>query len=318
MKEEFKEIGGYFGLEEFGGQEYYPDAAAVNSGRNALLYILKCRKAEKIYIPRFLCDSVFRMCQREGIPYGEYDINDDFTPDFRGNLGDGEYLYIVNYYGQISKEQIKNFKIRYGRIIIDNVQAFFQKPAAGEDTVYSCRKFFGVPDGGYAFTEENRLILTKIDVSRERMNHILGRFEESGSVYYDAFRDNDEKFYHLPLRGMSRITHNILRGVNYGQVREKRNANFSFLADNLGGLNGKNFKFPDGAYCYPFYCKNGPEIRRILAEKRIYVATLWPNVIKNGSGRERDFAENILPLPCDQRYGEEDMGILVREIKKII
>lgn len=318
MKEDLKEIGGYFGLEEFTGQEYYPGAAAVNSGRNALLYILKCRKAEKIYIPGFLCDSVFRMCQREGIPYGEYDIKDDFTPDFQGSLGGGEYLYIVNYYGQLSGDFIKSLKDEYKRIIVDNVQAFFQKPADGSDTVYSCRKFFGVPDGGYAYTECRERLLMETDFSKNRMTHILGRFEESGSAYYGDFQENDEKFYGLPLMAMSRVTHNILRGVNYGDVKKKRNANFRVLADNLGESNGKEFKFWEGPYCYPFYCKDGPKVRRILAEKKIYIATLWPNVIKNRGGRDRDFAENILPLPCDQRYREEDMERLSEEIKKII
>ena len=33
-----KEIGGYFGLEELISNEYYPDLAAVNNARCALLY----------------------------------------------------------------------------------------------------------------------------------------------------------------------------------------------------------------------------------------------------------------------------------------
>ena len=70
-----KEIGGYFGFESFQGKEYYTGLTAVNSGRNALLYILKARNIQKLIIPRFLCDSISELCKREGYPYEEYAIN---------------------------------------------------------------------------------------------------------------------------------------------------------------------------------------------------------------------------------------------------
>ena len=42
-----KEIGGYFGLEKLISNEYYPDLAAVNNARCALLYIIKARHYKK-------------------------------------------------------------------------------------------------------------------------------------------------------------------------------------------------------------------------------------------------------------------------------
>ena len=46
--------------------------------------------------------------------------------------------------------------------------------------------------------------------------------------------------------------------------------------------------------------------------------TLWPNVITNKlkGTLEYDMALNILPLPCDQRYNEEDMEYMIEIIKK--
>ena len=49
------------------------------------------------------------------------------------------------------------------------------------------------------------------------------------------------------------------------------------------------------------------ELKKRLAEKKIYVATLWPNVLKCDGALEKDYAENILPLPCDQSYDVNDM-----------
>ena len=145
-----KEIGGYFELEQFSGKEYYPDLIALNNARNALLYILKARKIKKIYIPYFLCDSVANICEREGYSYEYYSIDERFLPIFDKTLCPDEYLYIVNFYGQINNQTLKTLKQKYYNVIFDNVQAFFQKPVKGIDTIYSCRKFFGVPDGGYS------------------------------------------------------------------------------------------------------------------------------------------------------------------------
>lgn len=312
-----REIGGYFGLEQFAGCEYYPALVGVNSGRNALLYILKVRGYRKLYIPRFLCDSVAALCRREGYAYEEYAIDENFLPVFAHACAADEAIYIVNFYGQISDAALLDMKDRWSNIIFDNVQAFFRKPLPGIDTVYSCRKFFGVPDGGYAACEGATLQLEQ-DASRDRMTHILGRFEDCGSAFYGAFQENDDRFYHLPLRAMSRLTRNILRGVDYESVRQKRNENYAVLSAALDGKNSLMLKGTDGPYCYPFYCKNGMQIKRRLAERKIYVPTLWPNVREYEGTLEKDYAENILPLPCDQRYSVEDMEHIVEELRRCI
>lgn len=307
-----REIGGYFGLEQFTGKPYHDRLTAVNSGRNALLYIIRARNIKKLYIPRFLCDTVWKLCLREGIAYEEYGIDGSFSPLFDRELDEGEWLYVVNYYGQITDAQVMEWKAKYGRVILDNVQDFFRKPLPDVDTVYSCRKFFGVPDGGYAACS-GKVPLEK-DASRSRMVHLLGRYETSGSEYYGDFQSNDEKFYELPLLEMSPITCNILRAVDYEEVRQKRNRNYDILAQTLNTKNRLTLRSPDGPYCYPFYCENGMAVKRALAQKKIYVPTLWPNVLEQGSVLEKDYAENILPLPVDQRYGEEDMNRVLEEL----
>ena len=310
-----KEIGGYFGLEEFAGREYHQDLVAVNSARNALLYILKVRKVKKLYIPYFLCDTVAELCKREGFPYEEYGIGSDFLPVFDRPLEAGAWFYVVNFYGQISNEKISQLKNRWDRLIVDNVQAFFQRPVPGVDTVYSCRKFFGVPDGGYAACSGTLPEELAVDSSKDRMKHILGRFEGTGSDYYMDFQNNDEGFYALELRSMSRLTHNILRAVDYDASRERRNANYKQLEAALGQHNRLQLTAPDGPYCYPFYCENGMAVKKQLAQKKIYVPTLWPNVVDTEHWPlEVDYAQNILPLPVDQRYGSEDINRIREEL----
>ena len=183
-----REIGGYFELEQLIHKEYYPNLIALSHARNSLLYVLKARKIRKLYIPFFLCNSVSDLCNREGYRYEYYHIDKNFMPVFEADLQPGEYLYVVNYYGQIDEQKAKLLHCRYGNVIFDNVQAFFQQPVAGMDTIYSCRKFFGVPDGAYLATDAKLDEPLPADTSKDRMEHVLGRFEGAASDYYAVFQ----------------------------------------------------------------------------------------------------------------------------------
>lgn len=295
------------GLEQLVCRPWYHDLIPVNSGRNALLYLIRAKRIQKLYIPAFLCDSVSLLCDRYGFDYAFYSIHGDFTPDFDRELVEGEWLYVVNYYGQITPEKAKAYQNRFGNVILDNVQAFFQRPVPGMDTVYSCRKFFGVPDGGYVATDAVLEEPLEWDVSKDRMRHVLGRFEGCGSDYYSDFQANDEAFEEMPLRTMSRLTRNILGAVDYDGVRTRRNENYAVLEQALGASNKLKLTAPDGPYCYPYYHPNGMALKKWLASQKVYVATLWPNVLSLEGTLEKDYAENILPLPCDQRYDSADM-----------
>lgn len=311
-----KEIGGYFGLEPLISNEYYPDLIALNNARNALLYLLKSTNIKKLYIPYFLCDSVSGICDREGYSYEYYNIGQDFLPIFDQHLDNGEYIYVVNYYGQLNNSMVQMLQKRHGNIIFDNVQAFFQRPVKGIDTLYSCRKFFGVPDGAYLATDALLDEPLTQDVSKDRMKHVLGRYEhDCASDYYADFKTNDDSFVGLELRSMSKLTHNILGAIDYQRVIAKRNQNWIALHDALGKINKLSLTMPNGPYMYPFYHENGMEIKKKLAQKRIFVPTLWPNVLDfNDCELEKDYAQNILPLPVDQRYDAEDMKRIIQKI----
>lgn len=310
-----KEIGGYLELETLIHREYYPELLALNTARNAFVYLCKARNIQKVYLPYFLCDSLAGVCRREHIDYGYYPLGADFLPQFDRTLGAHEWLYVVNYYGQMRRDQMEALKSAYGNLIMDNVQAFFERPVPGVDTIYSCRKFFGVPDGAYLSTDAAELPL-EADSSRERMAHLLGRYEgDSASAYYEAFQHNEERFDALPLRAMSRITHALLGAVDYDAVIRKRDANWACLHGALGARNRLQLIAPAGPYMYPLYIENGAQIRKALVKQKIYIPTLWPNVLDfDGCELEKDYAENILPLPVDQRYSEEDMRYLVEQI----
>ena len=179
-----KEIGGYLEFERYSGKEFYSDLIALNTARNALAYLVKSLEIKKVYVPYFLCNSIQNVCLRENIPFEKYHINSSFLPEFDKNqLADNEYLYVVNYYGLLSDRQIKNLKKTYSNIIVDNVQAFFRKPLKKIPAIYSCRKFFGVPDGAYVYSPGGKTLTLEQDYSFDRLKHLAGRFEKNASDF---------------------------------------------------------------------------------------------------------------------------------------
>lgn len=314
-----REIGGYIELETFRGRMLHEEATKLNCGRNALAYLCEAKKIEKLYLPYFLCSSVLDVCEKLGVPFEFYHVDETFMPQFPQKLGENEWLYIVNYYGQLSNETLKRWKDQYGRIIVDNAQSYFQLPVEGVDTLYTCRKFFGVADGAFLYTDVRLERELQQDESFERMHFLLGRYERSANEFYAEYAANNKLFAGEPVKMMSKLTQNLLHGVDYDFVCARRTQNFVFLHKQLGGINKLSLNVPQGSFMYPLWIENGAAVRKKLQAEKIYIPTLWPNVLQQlqETAVEYQLAADILPLPVDQRYGAEEMQYLAEQVQKM-
>ena len=301
------------------GSEFHEQGIALNSGRNALRYLIRGRKIKRIWLPKLLCSAISDTCKEENVEILYYLIDKQLRPVLPQGL-EGDWLYLINYYGQYSVEEIRHLGQIYKNIIVDNVQAFYTKPIDGLDTIYTCRKFFGVPDGGYLYTDCTLSEILQKDESYDRLTFLAGRLERSANDFYSAYRENEQRIDELPLRRMSMVTQNLLRGIDYEKIKKDRERNFSYLHEYLKSINQLELYLPDGPYMYPLLVKDGAEIRKRLQEKKIYVPTMWPNVLESLAHEETEYAlaKNILPLPCDQRYDLNDMQYLVKEVYKCL
>ncbi len=315
-----KEYGGYIELETFRGDVFHQNAIVLNSGRHCVEYLIRGKKIKKLFLPYFLCDSINAVCCKLDVETEYYHTDMSLRPIFDKVLKEDEWLYLVNYYGQISNKEICDLKEQYHHIIVDNVQAFFQKPVSGIDTLYSCRKFFGVADGAYLYTDTVYNEPLEEDYSYNRMHFLLGRYEKEASLFYDEYRMNNNVFASLPMRRMSKLTQNLLRGIDYEDVEERRTRNFEYLHKRFKRVNRLRLSAPKGGFMYPLYLTEGAYIREQLQRKKIYIPTLWPDVydVCQKFDVEYDMARNILPLPIDQRYGLSDMESIAEEIEGLL
>lgn len=309
-----KEIGGYLELERFTGPMLHEGALALSSGRACLSYLIEQRGIRKIALPDFNCGVVAEACRAYGVRTRTYRVGLDFRPEEIGTEED-EWLYLVNFYGQLTEKELRSFSARFPKLIVDNAHAYFTPPVPGADTLYTCRKFLGVPDGGFLYTDAPARELPA-DESRERMDFVLGRFERPAGEFFAAASRNNDLLAIEPKR-MSALTENLLRAVDYDRVRDIRTRNFRILHEALGSRNLLRLRETEGAYAYPLMRPEGQALRRKLIERKIYVPQLWPNVPEEqpaGSAACR-LAEQILPLPCDQRYGTEEMAYIIDAVR---
>lgn len=303
-------IGGYFELELRKGEHYHKQALRFNSARNCFEYILLVRKYTKIYIPYYTCEVMLQPLLKYGISYEFYSINDRLEPIELPKLHSKEALLYTNYYG-LKQSYVEFLAGIYGnQLIVDNAQAFFSPRVYGIDTFYSPRKFFGVPDGGYLYTD---IILQKkfiVDESYHRMRHLLLRIEKGAEKGYSLFRKADESLDNQPIHSMSVLTERLLQNVDYSYISKKRRENYQFLQHSLSKSNKLVIR-EDGnsvPMVYPYLTVN-IQLKRKLIDHKVFVATYWPNVEKwcSTDSIECFLAHNLIAIPIDQRYGIEEM-----------
>ncbi|SET11363.1 hypothetical protein [Prevotella sp. kh1p2] len=312
-------IGGYFSLELSNAhkKEYHNFATKLNSGRYCLEYILRAKKYKKVYLPYYVCDAVLQPILKLKLQYEFYHIDAQFhiAEEIKPEI-DGVVLY-CNYFG-LMNDYVKEVANLYSpNVIIDNTQAFFAHPLAGIDTFYTCRKFFGVADGAYLYTDTKIEEPLLQDYSSERMIYLLNRIDKSAEEAFSEYHINEKKFEDNEIKQMSEITRRIMQSVDYADVANRRIANYHLLDKALSQSNVLqiNLGSDEVPMVFPYLCRDN-RLRKKLIQNKVYVATFWPNVEEWAGNKsiEHQLACNLLPLPIDQRYGEKEMNIILNLI----
>jgi dTDP-4-amino-4,6-dideoxygalactose transaminase len=309
-----RSLGGYLELELGRGEAYHASLVGLNTGRNALEYILRANGYKKVYLPGYTCVAVLEPILRAGLDHAFYSIDQDLRPqvDVRTVEEDAAFLY-TNYFG-VCDAHVAGLAKQCGRLIVDNAQAFYAKPPEGVDAFYSARKFFGVPDGGYASTRARLDAPLEDDISYTRCTHLLQRHDLGPEKGYAAYQEAEVALDGLPMRSMSRLTQALMSSIDYAGVADRRRINYALLHAALGGSNRLRLPALGDAVpmAYPFWTSE-PGLRQHLVEARIYTAQYWPNVSETApvGSIDMDLATNLIALPVDQRLTKEDVQRIV-------
>lgn len=322
-----KAIGGYFELADY-EEGIFPhnDGILLNTGRNALEYILRSiGNFTKVYLPYYTCEVVLEPIRKLQIPYSFYHINTDFEIVEDICLEDDEYIIVNNYYG-IKDAYVTELAGKYGHhLIVDCAQAFFAKPIPGIKCFYSTRKFVGVADGGVAYlgNESDGVVqIAGVDCSANHNSHLLKRKQFGAEAGFSDYQANEAKLDNQPIRWMSDSTKEILNHIDYDKVVTKRRENYRFLHDTLSEDNALDLPDFGSFECpmvYPFIAKIDRNLRKELIKNKVFVARYWPNIHPSESfEKEYKMSLSIVPIPCDQRYGQKEMNRIIDVVKTVL
>ena len=310
------EIGGYIELEFEKQGQFYKKAIYLNSARNGIRYIINACKIKRIHLPYYTCPVVWQAVQAEDCEIIPYKIDLNLSP--LNEFDEDDYILYTDYFGVCTKNTQKLAE-KYKNLIADNAMAFYT-PNYGIGSVYSPRKFFGVPDGGIVISDHKYDKKFEKDTSYGRFSHLIKRVDCGSDFAYQDFNKNDDSLINEPIKEMSNLTYKMLGNVNYEKSRQKRLNNFNHLAKILDKIN--LFKVEtdkDGVpMYYPLLLNNSEKLRAELLKNKIFCPKPWRGLFDLFNGEncenERFLHENLIPLIIDQRYGKEEMDKIIEII----
>ncbi len=315
-------MGGFFSL-TFAEEYPFPyeeeaTCAYLNSGRGALACLLQHLhpKPRRALIPRFTCDTVLLPLKQANIPCTRYPVDEQLTPQLPDDATEDDLLILTQYFG-LTGDIVRKQATEYpGPVIVDATTALYDPYIARNGTFYSLRKFAPLADGGIARAPQLLTLPQEEDRSTDRALFLLRRIEEGAEGALNDSERAESDLSPLPRR-MSPLTRHMMRGIPWEKAARQRLCNYTHLHNALRNINRLNLPAsPSSApFCYPLV-SGIPGLRDCLIEAGIALPLLWPEVIRDtpATATENYLARNLLPLPLDQRYHEEDMEQLLQLI----
>ena len=315
-----KAIGGFFEFELLAETAETQNRLLFNSGRSAFAFLLKHHNIRSIQLPRYTCDVILEPLKELGVTYTFYSITLSLLPDFtKGEIDPSIPMVINNYFGVLDNDLAQYYNNPL--VIIDNSQALYSKTTGGLGGFNSFRKFMGMPDGAEVTTSKQSKT-THNDWPRFKVSdnliHLFGRIEDGPEAYYSTFKEADERFTFKKIKAISVISERAFLKVDHKYIADKRKNNFNFLHKKLSMLNELVFNLSENCapLVYPFLVPNGRELKKCLIENKVFVPTYWPNkeIVCLENSLEAYLTENLVALPVDQRYNEEQMEVIYKHI----
>ncbi len=323
-----KEIGSFIELELPQGEEYYQgenNVARLNTGRAAIWHAFRLTGAKAIWVPYYQCESVREFLQKKKCRIKYYHQDRHFNP-IDLTPADNEAILLVNYFGIMSIERMRELAAGYNHVIIDNCQAFFCNPIEGVMNVYSSRKFVGVADGSYVVGKNASRYVDDYSqcYSSDTAAFLLKRIEYGcEGKSYESRMLNEVRVDNEDIMKMSALTRTMLKGADYENNKRKRRENFRIAQTLFGSIN----KIDPMLYMddntipmvYPLVVENDNILGALLAAKH-FQGHWWKYITEElpEGTFEHWLSRYIIPITIDQRYGEKEIRYIHSVVEKAL
>lgn len=347
MKEGREELimGGMFGLEEaprcstlpaFPG----PEALAMVNARSCIRLLVETLRPRCVWLPSYLSPSLLEAVDPRRFTVRYYEMTGDLaiaSADWVDAVIAGDLVIFIDYFGfPCDDSRFRCLRERGVLVLRDASQALLSnRPRQQTDfVVFSPRKLLGVVDGGVLVAPGAP---EKLDEVREvplesppagwwltALNAAILRreFDRHGGDrrWFDLFQEA-ERTQPLGAFRMSELSMTLLRhGFDYDDIARRRRENYEGLLDRLEEI----ALFPElppsvVPLGFPVRLENRAEVRRALFDHEIYPPVHWslPAGVPRRFADSHRLAEQILTLPCDQRYDVDGMDSMARLVRTV-
>ena len=229
-----------------------------NLDEAAIRAVLECGEFKRVFMPSYICESINNSAVDAGVEIDTYDLDGSLYPkDLPGEMPEDSALIYVNYFGLCQRNVLRLVEeFPHDQLIVDSSHALFAPHGDVLATVYSPRKFAGLPDGGLLNASPGLKIRPPTEEDRgsfERMKYLLTRMAYSareGYAEFEAARNSLAGTYPL---AMSKLTQRLMRAIDWAEVRELRRENYGLMAEMLDSMNSMHWALgeADVPLCYP-------------------------------------------------------------------
>lgn len=326
----------------------FGNVVLTSSGRGAITLLLHQLDTDKktVLLPAYICDSVIMPFVELGYECHFYDVekdlyaNIDYLLNFE-NVGIFLHMGYFGFHTNSNLERVINCFKEKSTVIVEDVThtmfSNYERFSENDFYVGSIRKWFGIPSGGFLASKlgmDNKPLH-----KHERFNQIrkealllkhkyiktselklkkkfLKRFSEAEEIL-----DKDLASYSI-----DNLSTQLLNKLNTRELIKKRRQNYTYLKDNLEDVNSIKilFKVLDENICplfFPILIKEKrDQVKKSLIDAGIYCPVHWsiPKQIKVDKYKNSyEIYNSELSIPCDQRYGVEDMERIISAIKSV-
>lgn len=326
-------IGGMFGLPDLlNVRESSPtfldrrDLLFVN-GQSGLSVLIENLSPRSVWLPSYLCvDALYEPVRRSRSAARFYGVSYELTIpslEWLDDVQPGDLVVLIDYFGfPCDRACMDLAKTRGAWVLEDACQALLSQPGESRAhfTLFSPRKYVGVPDGGVLRVECDR-DLSGVALASPPAEwwltslaaYVLRReFDVHGgeSPWFALFQKTEEDAP-MGAYAMSELTRTLLaRCFDYDDIARRRRTNFEVLLETLGHL--AIFRdLPSGVVPlgFPIRVTSRDRLREALFRHRVYPPVHWPlrDAVPAQFEESHRLVRDIMMLPCDQRYEPADM-----------
>ena len=130
----------------------------------------------------------------------------------------------------------------------------------------------------------------------------------------------DELFSDYTLYPMSEWTTNYLQNYDIKALIEKRTRNYDYLYNKLSQIDGLKMKVHRKEGYLPFgmilQTENRDELLQYLISNNVYCNVHWRLQPSKKNESVSFLAQHSITIPCDQRYGEQEMDYIVSVLER--